>query len=257
MIKLKNDTEISRIRESGEILAETFRLLSNNLGEGVSTEDLDHLARDFIEKNGARPAFLGYHDYPASICSSVNNVVIHGIPDSRKLKEGDILSLDLGVDLAGYISDAAYTYPVGKVSPKVEELLRTTQECLHLGIEKAVNGNRIHDISRSIFEHAKSRGYGVVHQFCGHGVGFALHEDPQVPNYISKGPNPRLKPGMVLALEPMITLGADDVMILEDDWTVVTVDESLAAHFEHSVAIHSDRTEILTPIGDGAKKLAS
>ena len=248
MIKLKNETEIGCIRDSGEILAATFQMLANHVAVGVTTRELDTLAHDFIVENGAIPAFLGYLDYPASICASVNNVVIHGIPGDEALREGDILSLDLGVDLKGYISDAAYTFAIGEISAEAARLLRVTKESLYVAIELARAGNRVHDISRGVFEHAKESGYGVVHQFCGHGVGFALHEDPQVPNYVNSGPNPRLKPGMVLAIEPMINIGSDDVAVLEDDWTVVTIDDSLSAHFEHTIAIGPDRTEILTPI---------
>ena len=246
MIRLKNETEIGKIREAGVILAETFKILADAVDEGVTTKELDGIAHSYITKCGATPAFLGYLDYPASICASVNEVVIHGIPDTRKLRHGDILGLDLGVNLSGYISDAAFTYKIGDVAEEAEKLLSVTEECLYLGIEKAEAGNRIHDISRAIFEHAKKHSYGVVHQFCGHGVGFDLHEDPQVPNYIGRGPNPRLKPGMVIAIEPMINLGLDEVIVLDDDWTVVTVDRCISAHFEHTIAIHSDRAEILT-----------
>jgi methionyl aminopeptidase len=246
MIRLKNKEDIQRIEESGRILAETFELLSKNITAGVNTLQLDTLAHDFIVSRGGTPAFLGYMDYPASICASVNHVVIHGIPNEQALKNGDILSLDMGVNLNGYISDAAYTFRVGNVSEDVDKLLSVTEECLYRGIEQAKLGNRVHDISAAVYNHATQNGYGVVTQFCGHGVGFSLHEDPQVPNYISHGPNPRIKEGMVVAIEPMINLGADEVVILDDDWTVVTVDKSISAHFEHTIAIVDGTAKILT-----------
>lgn len=248
MIRLKNHDEIGRIRDACRILAETHKLLAGYVRPGITTLELDQTAHDFIVRHGAKPAFLGYMDYPASICASVNHVVIHGIPNGMKLREGDILSLDLGVDLGGYIGDSAVTYPVGRVGPEAEELLRVTAECLSRAIEQTRAGKRIHDVSRAVYDHAKEHGFGVVHQYCGHGVGFSLHEDPQVPNYVGRSPNPRLKPGMVLALEPMINIGSDDVRVLDDDWAVATVDGSLSAHFEHTVAIFEDRTEILTAL---------
>jgi methionyl aminopeptidase len=246
VIKLKNKDDIEHIRDAGRILAETFTILEENTIAGTTTAELDKLARDYIVSKGGTPAFLGYMDYPASICASVNHVVIHGIPNGDKLKNGDILSLDLGVDLNGYIADAARTFRIGTVAPEVEKLLAVTEECLYRGIDQAKVGNRIHNISAAVYEHAKANGYGVVHQFCGHGVGFALHEDPQVPNYLVNGPNPRIKEGMVLAIEPMINIGTDEVLILDDDWTVVTVDESLSAHFEHTIAIIDGTSRILT-----------
>lgn len=254
MIRLKSREEIEKIRESGAILSETFDVLGRHIEEGVSTLELDKIAYDYITRKGGKPAFLGYLDYPASICASTNNVVIHGIPNSGKLKKGDILSLDLGVDLHGYISDAAYTYAIGKIKPDAEKLLQVTYECLHLAIEQAAVGNRIQHLSKAVFEHAKKHGFGVVHQFCGHGVGFSLHEDPQVPNYISKGPNPRLKPGMVLAIEPMINMGSGDVRILDDDWTVITVDNSLSAHFEHTIVVLEDGPEALTSFNSNSRR---
>ncbi len=246
MIKLKNRDDIEHIRDAGRVLAETFSLLESMASEGVSTAELDTAAHDHILSRGGSPTFLGYMDFPASICASVNEVVIHGIPNQTKLKSGDILSLDLGVTLNGYIADAARTLRIGTVSPDIERLLQVTEECLYKGIAQAKVGNRIHHISAAVYDHATAAGYGVVHQFCGHGVGFALHEDPQIPNYINGGPNPRIKDGMVLAIEPMINIGTDEVVILDDDWTVVTVDESISAHFEHTIAITGGTAEILT-----------
>ncbi len=250
MIKLKTGNEIDKIRESCRMLAGCKDMLGEMVGEGVSTWDMDIAARAYIEERGGVPAFLNYHGYPASICTSVNHVVIHGIPDKKKLlRNGDIISIDMGINLNGYFSDMAATWPVGEIDPEIKKLLRVTQECLDLGISQASAGNRIKDISRAVYNHALSNNYGVVHQFCGHGVGFELHEDPQIPNYIGKGPNPRIKPGMVLAIEPMINIGTGDVEILDDDWTVETRDKSISAHYEHTVAVFSDHTEILTLAG--------
>ncbi len=246
MIKLKSKDDIKRIRDAGKVLAETFTLLESMTGVGVSTAELDSAAHDYIVSRGGTPVFLGYMDYPASICASVNEVVIHGIPNETKLKNGDILSLDLGVKLNGYIADAARTLRVGTIGPDVERLLKVTEECLYKGIAQAKVGNRIHHISAAVYDHATANGFGVVYQFCGHGVGFALHEDPQIPNCVNGGPNPRIKEGMVLAIEPMINIGADEVVILDDDWTVVTVDNSISAHFEHTIAITGSVAEILT-----------
>lgn len=246
MIKLKNDAEIGRIREASFVLSETLEKLKSMIDEGITTGELDSFARDFIRSLGAEPAFLGYLNFPASLCISLNEEVIHGIPGKRRLKRGDMVSLDLGVNLRGYFSDAALTLPVGKVTPEREKLIRVARECLELGIEQAVCGNRINHISEAIYNHARSSGFDVVRQYCGHGLGFAQHEEPQIPNYVSRGPNPRLKPGMIIALEPMINRGTWEVKLLDDNWTVVTADRSDSAHFEHTVAIHKDHTEILT-----------
>ncbi len=246
MIKLKSVNEINGIRESCKFLAETHAELSKLVEVGITTLELDKFARNYIESRGGIPAFLGYMDYPASLCTSINEVVIHGIPSMRKLKDGDIISLDLGINLKGFFSDAAVTLPVGRISKEAEKLIRITKESLFLGIEQAVKGKRIHDISRAVYKHAKNENYGVVRDFCGHGVGFSPHEAPQVPNYVGSGPNPRLKKGMVLAIEPMINLGVDDVRVLDDEWTVLTMDKMISAHWEHTVAVFEDHTEILT-----------
>ncbi len=246
MLKLKNEEQIRGIRESCRLLSRLFAELRPLVREGVATRDLDDFARTFILKAGGRPAFLGYNGYPGSLCVSVNEEVIHGIPGPRRLKSGDIVGLDCGIDLGGYFSDAAITVPVGKVGAEIEALLRTTRECLEKAIAAIRVGGRIHDISRAVYGHARSRGYGIVRQWCGHGVGFSPHEDPQVPNYVGAGPNPRIVPGMVLAIEPMINLGGDDVETLDDDWTVVTADGKPSAHFEHTVAILPEGPEVLT-----------
>ena len=246
MRRLKNDADMQRIRESATLLKESLGLLRRNVRPGVTTADLNDIATRFLAARGARPAFLGYMEYPAAICASINNEVIHGIPGKRRLRDGDIVGLDLGVEIEGYFADAALTVPVGDVSDELRQLLDVTEECLRLGIRQAVAGNRIRDISHAIFKRARESGYGVVRQYCGHGVGFAVHEDPQVPNYPGGGDNPRLKPGMVLAVEPMLNIGTSEISVLDDGWTVVTGDGRASAHFEHTIAIFKDRTEVLT-----------
>ena len=231
----------------------TLENLKKMVEPGITLLDIDAECRRLIGNYGGRPAFLGYMDFPAAICTSVNEEVIHGIPSKRKLRDGDVLSLDCGVDLDGFISDSAVTVPVGTIAPEIDRMMRITQEALALGIAAAHPGGRVHDISRAIYRHVSQHNYGVVRPYCGHGVGFALHEEPQVPNYISAGPNPRLKPGLVLAVEPMINLGGADVDVLDDDWTVVTVDGSISVHFEHTIAIHQDGVEILTRLPEPAE----
>ncbi|MFW5689997.1 MAG: type I methionyl aminopeptidase [Spirochaetota bacterium] len=245
-MKLKNLKQIELIRESGRVLAGTLHELGSMIEPGVSLLEIDASCRSLLKTAGARPAFLGYMGFPASLCVSVNEQVIHGIPTRRTLKEGDVVSLDLGVDLDGYISDSAATFPVGRIAPEIEHLLEVTKGALAAGIAAAHSKGRVHDISAAVFDYVAPHGYGVVRPYCGHGVGFAVHEEPQIPNYVSRGPNPRLKPGMVIAIEPMINLGGDDVEVLDDDWTVVTSDSSISAHFEHTIAILEDRVEILT-----------
>jgi methionyl aminopeptidase len=246
MIKLKNHAEIGKIREAGFILSETLEKLKAMVENGISTAELDNFAREYIRRRGGEPAFLGYMNFPASLCVSINHEVIHGIPGKTRLKRGDIVGLDLGVNVGGYYADAAVTVPVGKVSPAREEIIRVARECLELGIEQAVCGNRISHVSEAIYNHARSNSFEVVRQYCGHVVGFSQHEEPQIPNYVSSGPNPRIKPGMILALEPMINRGDWQVQLLQDKWTVVTADHSDSAHFEHTIAVLKDHTEILT-----------
>jgi methionyl aminopeptidase len=250
MLKLKSADEIKRIRDSARILAETHLALSEMVEAGIETIELDRFAHDFIKKSRALPAFLGYMGYPASLCVSINNEVIHGIPGKRKIKNGDLVSLDLGVNLNGYFSDMARTIIVGQVAEEAAQLVRETRSCLDHALEKAVDGARINDVARAVWTHAKGFSYGVVKDYCGHGVGYSPHEDPQVPNYIRKMPNPRLKPGMVIAIEPMINLGGDDVVLLEDKWTVETADGSLSAHWEHTVAIVKQGSLVLTHFDD-------
>ena len=249
MIQLKSNDDILRIKESGAILAKTMGHLKRLIQEGIETREIDSEARDMIESCGAKPSFLGYLDFPGSVCISLNHEVIHGIPDGRKLKAGDLVKLDLGVELKGYYSDAAWTFSVGEPSEQRARLMKVTRECLDAAVAVMLRGSRIHDIGRAVSDRADAAGYGVGRQYCGHGVGFAQHEDPQIPNYVGHGPNPRLKAGMVLAVEPMINQGTWEVDVLDDDWTVVTLDGSDSAHYEYTVAVHSNGAEVLTPLG--------
>ncbi len=246
MIRLKNERELDGIRASGRLLSATLAELSRMVTDGIPTSELDGFARSYITSRGGRPSFLGYMNYPASLCVSVNNEVIHGIPGSRRLRAGDIVSLDLGVDLNGYFSDAALSVPVGRVSEARKRLLDVTRECLARAVAQAVPGNRVSDISRAVYEYAVGRSCGVVREYCGHGVGFAPHEDPQVPNFGAPHTGPRLRPGMVLAIEPMINAGTWEVKVLDDGWTVITADRRLSAHFEHTIAITEQGADILS-----------
>lgn len=251
MIKIKTAKQIDGIRRASELLVRVLSAVEEQVKPGVSTAELDRFAREMIAGMDARPAFLGYMGFPAALCTSVDSAVIHGIPNDVPLEEGQVVSIDCGVEYRGFYSDSALTIPVGSISEEVRTLMEVTRRSLALGIEKARVGNRINDISRAIYEHVSQFGYGVVRPYCGHGVGLDIHEDPQIPNYVGSGPNPRLKPGMVVAIEPMINMGGDDVDVLDDDWTVVTIDGSVSAHFEHTVAIHSDGAEILTSRNGG------
>lgn len=246
MIRLKNAEQVEGIRRSCAMLSELFVHLRPNVVQGVSLLDLDKMAEEFIRRRGGRPAFLGYEGFPATLCLSVNEAVIHGIPDRRRLAEGDIVGLDCGIDLGGYYSDAAITLPVGTVSPEADRLMAVTRDCLYRAIEAVLPGARIHDIARAVFSLATRNGFGVVRQYCGHGVGLDIHEDPQIPNYVSPGPNPRLMPGMTIAIEPMINAGTAAVKVLDDDWTVVTMDGALSAHYEHTVLVTAEGSEVLT-----------
>ncbi len=243
------------MREANRIVAEVLEELAAAVEPGITTDELDQMAEELTYKKGARPAFKGYkpHDvrYPKSLCASVNNEIVHGIPSSRRLKTGDILGLDFGVVYEGFYGDAARTVAVGQVSPQAERLLSVTREALYAGIEQARVGNRISDISRAVQRTAESAGYSVVQEFAGHGIGRRLHEDPQVPNYFKPGmPNPRLQEGMALAIEPMVNEGTAELEILDDGWTAVTADGKLSAHFEHSIAIAVDGPQILSELSD-------
>jgi methionyl aminopeptidase len=249
MITLKTPDQIKGIEESCRLLARLHDSLETFIEPGMTTKEIDSYCYSFIIKHKGRPAFLNYMGFPASACISVNEEVIHGIPGKRKILPGDLVSIDLGIDLHGYYSDAARTFIAGGSSTADNErLVRVTKKCLELGIEGASRTNaRVHDISAPIFKLADANGFGVVRDYCGHGVGLALHEEPQIPNYVSAmSPNPRLRVGMVLAIEPMINLGTKNIRNLDDGWTVITADGKPSAHFEHTIAITEDGVKILT-----------
>ena len=247
MILLKSSRELEHMRAAGRILAEVKARLKALVRPGASTKDIDEDIEAFIVGKGAAPAFKGYRGYPATVCASINEEVVHGIPSAkRKLKDGDIIGLDLGCIVEGYYGDCAITLPVGPVPERVQELLDVTRESLDKAIVQCRAGNRIGDISYAVQTHCESHGFGVVRAFVGHGIGRALHEEPQVPNFGEAGRGPVLKAGMVLAIEPMVTMGSSEVRVLEDGWTAVTVDGSLAAHFEDTIAITANGPEVLT-----------
>lgn len=246
MIHLKSANEIAILRECNRIVVDILNTLKRHCQPGVTTLELDRIAEDLTLKHKARAAFKGYNGFPATLCTSVNHQVVHGIPSRQVLQEGDIVSVDYGVFHRGFYGDAAVTLPVGRISPGTERLLQTTRESLMLGIEKAVPGNHLGDISAAIQTHAEGRGYSLVKEFSGHGIGRSLHEEPAVLNYVVNGRGILLKPGLVLAIEPMVSLGTDKVRVLSDRWTVVTQDGKPSAHFEHSVAITEDGPEILS-----------
>jgi methionyl aminopeptidase len=246
-ILIKSAAEIEKMRVSGIALRKVHDAVKAAVRVGATTMDLERAAVAKVDELGVKPAFLGYHGYPAVLCTSVNNEVIHGIPnDKRKLQDGDVVSVDCGVVVDGYYSDCAMTHRVGTVSAKVDKLLKVTDASLYAAIDKAVVGGRLFDISHAVQEMCEAEGYGVVREFVGHGIGKSMHEDPQVPNYGAAGKGPRLKAGMVLAIEPMINMGSAEVKVLEDGWTAITVDGSISAHFEHTVAITNDGPVILT-----------
>lgn len=246
MIILKSHQEIEKIRRAGCIVAGAIEELKKRVCPGIKTRDLDRIAEEFIMKNGGTPAFKGYRGYPNTTCISVNEEIVHGIPAERVIKEGDIVSIDLGVQLNGYYGDGAVTFPAGNINSKAKRLLEITETSLYRAIDTAVIGNRVSDISYSIQSYIEDAGYSVVREFVGHGIGRSLHEDPPVPNFGEPGKGARLKAGMVLAIEPMVNIGGSDLIVLENGWTAVTKDRSLSAHFEHTVAITEDGPLILT-----------
>ena len=248
MIYIKNERQIAGIEESNIIVAETLKFIEKYVTPGVDTMTLNNEIEAFILRHKARPAFKGLYGFPAAACISVNDEVVHGIPGPRKLKDGDIVGIDIGVELNNFFGDAARTFPVGNVRPEVRKLCEVTERSLYLGIEQCRAGNRVGDISYAIQSYVESFGYSVVRDLVGHGVGIHPHEDPQVPNYGSKGKGPRLKVGMVLAIEPMINMGGYQVFTAEDNWTVKTVDGKPSAHYEHSVAITKDGPKILSHV---------
>jgi len=247
-IILKSPQEIEKMRRSNQIVAEILAEIKTSARPGVTTRELDELAEALLAKLKAHSAFKGYNGYPAALCTSVNEEVVHGIPSNRVLKEGDILSLDFGAIYDGFYGDAAITLPIGSISTEAEQLLRVTEEALYLAIDQARPENRLMDISAAIQRHVESHGFSVVRDFVGHGIGKHLHEKPQVPNFGIPGRGVRLKPGMTLAIEPMINVGGCEVMIREDGWTAVTKDGSLSAHFEHSVAVTENGPAILSKL---------
>ncbi len=248
MIILKSASEIQLMQEAGRIVALALQEIGKAVKPGITTDYLDIIARDAIVKQGAIPAFKGLYGFPGHICTSVNSQVVHGIPGKQKLKEGDIVSVDVGVLKDDYNGDAAYTFPVGKISDQVQELLTVTEQSLYKGIEKAVVGNRLGAVSHAIQAHVQSYGFGIVQDYVGHGIGKNMHEPPQIPNFGPANEGPLLKAGMVLAIEPMINLGTYKVKTLGDDWTVVTLDGKPSAHFEHTVAITDSGPKILTTL---------
>ncbi|MEK6325587.1 MAG: type I methionyl aminopeptidase [Acidobacteriota bacterium] len=252
MIIRKSKSEIEKMRASGRIVAQVLQRLSQMIEPGVTTRDLDYEADRMIVDAGAHPTFKGYHGYPSSICASINDEVVHGIPSKRKLLEGDIVGIDCGATYMGYVGDAAVTVPVGRVSDAVKRLLEATQRSLYEAIERCRVGNRLGDVCNAVQAYVEPLGYSVVKNYCGHGVGRAMHEEPQVPNYGKPGTGPVLREGWVIAIEPMINLGHEDVKVLSDGWTVITLDGQPSAHFEHTVAITQDGPQILTRLDNGA-----
>lgn len=246
MIVIKTPDEIALLRKAGSIVGRAFEELKKYVRPGITTGELDKIAEDLIRKAGAQPGFKGYNGFPATICASVNNEVVHGIPGLKKLKSGDIISIDMGSLYKGYYGDSAVTFPVGEVTEEVQRLLEVTKKSLYLGIEQAVVGNRIGDISAAVQAYAEENGFGVVRDFVGHGIGKNLHEEPQVPNFGKPGHGPRLQSGMAIAIEPMVNIGTHEVIMLSDGWTVVTSDGNYSAHFEHSLAITDGQPLILT-----------
>lgn len=251
MIYLKSESEIDKIRESAQIVSRTLGKVSEHIEPGVSTAKLDRIAEEYIESQNGRPAFKGYgprqSPFPATLCISINEEVVHGIPsEQRTLKEGDVVSIDCGVEKNGYFGDHAYTFAVGECDEEVLKLLRVTLESLDKAIEQAVHGNRIGDIANAVQTHCENEDYGVVRDLVGHGIGKSMHEDPSVPNFGKPGRGERLRSGMALAIEPMITMGSHKVETLDDQWTVVTTDKSITAHFEHDVIIREGKAEVLS-----------
>ncbi|MFA6142426.1 MAG: type I methionyl aminopeptidase [Candidatus Omnitrophota bacterium] len=246
MIAIRSEEEIALIKKAGRILAQTLRVLEKHTRPGVETSELDAIARDEILKRNGYPAFKGYRGFPGNICVSINETVVHGIPSDRKLRDGDIVSLDVGVRFRDYYADAATTIGVGKISQAAQDLMDVTKKALYIGIANAVSGSRISDISCSVQQYVESNGFSVVRALVGHGIGRSVHEEPEVPNFGKPGTGPKLETGMVIAIEPMVNAGTFDVEVLDDGWAIVTKDRRLSAHFEHTVVIREKKAEILT-----------
>jgi len=246
VISIKSEREIALLKQAGNIVYKTHQYLKPYIKEGITTLELDRLAEDFIRKNDATPSFKGYNGFPGSICASINDEVVHGIPDKRKLKNGDIISIDIGACYKGYHGDSAWTYQVGKINEEKKYLMEHTEKALYQGLEVIRPGARIGDIGYAVESYAHKHNLGVVLELCGHGVGTKLHESPDVPNYGVQGTGPKLKEGMVIAVEPMLNIGSPDIYMLENDWTIVTEDSRPSAHYEHTVVVTRDGYQILT-----------
>ena len=246
MIIIKSHHELQLMREAAKVTAHILEMMDEIIRPGITTSEIDHIVEKEIRKHNMIPAFKGYGGFPGSICASVNEMIVHGIPSDRKLAEGDIISIDTGTIYKGYYSDAARTYPVGNVSDEAKKLIQVTKESFFEGLKYCREGYRLGDVSHAIQTHVESNGFAVVKDFVGHGIGSNMHEDPQIPNYGKAGRGPRLEAGMVLAIEPMVNVGTDEMMVLEDEWTAVTLDGSLSAHYENTVVITHGEPEILT-----------
>lgn len=247
MITIKSEREIELMREAGKMVSMTHQYLKNFIKPGITTKELDRLAEEYIRKMGGVPTCKGYEGFPATLCTSVNDTVVHGIPDNYKLKDGDIITIDMVIGYKGYQGDAAWTYAVGEISDDKKYLMEHTEKALYEGVKQVKPGNRIGDISNAVEEYANKHHLGVVKELCGHGIGREMHEDPEVPNYGTKGTGPKLREGMVICIEPMLNLGTADIYILDDEWTIKTDDGKPAAHYEHTILVTKDGYEILTP----------
>lgn len=246
MITIKSEREIELLKQAGHIVYLTHQHLKPYIKEGITTKELDTIAEKFIISQGATPSFKGYEGFPATLCTSINDQVVHGIPDNTKLANGDIITIDIGACYKGYHGDSAWTYSVGSTDKNIQRLMKDTEKSLFIGLEQVKPGNRIGDIGHAIEDYAIKNNLGVVKELCGHGVGTCVHEDPEIPNYGKKESGPRLKEGMVLAIEPMLTLGNESIYVLDNNWTIVTQDHSPSAHYEHTVVVTKNGYEILT-----------
>lgn len=247
MITIKSEREIELMREAGKMVSMTHQYLKNFIKPGITTKELDRLAEEYIRKMGGVPTCKGYEGFPATLCTSVNDTVVHGIPDNYKLKDGDIITIDMVIGYKGYQGDAAWTYAVGNISDDKKYLMEHTEKALYEGVKQVKPGNHIGDISAAVESYANKHNLGVVKELCGHGIGREMHEDPEVPNYGTAGTGPKLREGMVICIEPMLNLGTADIYILDDDWTIKTDDGMPAAHYEHTILVTKDGYEILTP----------
>jgi methionyl aminopeptidase len=246
MIRYKSESEIEAIRHGGRILRQTLELVTRHCVPGVRTQELDQMAEQYIREQGGKPSFKGYRGFPGSLCISINEEVVHGIPGRRKLREGDLVSVDCGVTWEGFVADSATTVAVGEVESELQKLMDVTREALYLGIDQARPGNFIRDISKAVQDHVEKNGFTVVRDLVGHGVGHSVHEEPQVPNFVGPRKGPKILPGLVIAIEPMVNLGTCDVVMLADNWTIVTRDRLPSAHFEHTIAVTENGPRILT-----------